>query len=1546
MKNNYLKYSKFTYILFFNLIFCFVFSQNEKQVAEIIKEYDMVKANQLLKQFQQKELKEKREVAEYAKKYNIPIFKENPDQSFDQLMRIDQSGIPIYYSIYNAEAAISTRVPFLRSGGGLGLNLTGTGMVPRMWDGGPIHAHNEYSGRINLVDNTVRNTNSFHAIHVMGTIMATGLSAAAKGMAPNATSRSFDWDNDESEAISEAMNGMLLSNHSYGVPVSSVSTTPWYIGAYSAEAYNWDVIAYTFPYYLPVMSAGNDGGTTNPSPTTAGYDKLNGNKNAKNIVTIANAQDATVDASGNITAGGAIHSSSSQGPSDDRRIKPDLTGDGAGTGAGIYSCGNGTGTGGTVTQYTTMLGTSMAAPNITGTLTLIQQHANNVNGKFLRAATLKGLVCHTATDRGNAGPDARYGWGYVDAKKSAETITNNGLTSWISEETLNQGQTFTMQVVATGGTTPLLGSICWTDVPSTSKINTGTLNESLPDLTNDLDIRITQGANTYYPWRLQSSATALALRDGDNIVDNVERINIDAPTAGTVYTITVTHKGTLADGPQKFALVVTGITSNFTFKTLADTKTICSNAGNAVYNFSMTKIGGANVTMSAANVPAGASLSFSQSTFSANGTFDVTISNLASVAAGTYTIDIIGNNGSETEIRKIYLTVYHPTFANPVLLTPANGATGITTSTNLTWQNDINVTSWDVEVSTSPTFASLAYSGNVTSPSFSLNSLASQTIYYWRVKPKNGCANGNFSAERSFQTAIIDCSPAVFNGTIVDGTLETTANGVGTATVNVTGGLTIGKITASVNITHTYVQDLTITLTGPAAIGSPVITLQEEACGGQPDINCTYDDNGVAPACSTTSPAISGTIKSFEALANLDGLAANGTWTLTVNDPYNGDGGTLNAFSLKICNKQAITPVPNLVTNTINVLTNSTIAISNTEMNATSTAQTDVQQTYTVLELPSIGTLKKSGVNLNVGTTFTQKDINDGIVTYTNSQPTPATTSFRVDVKNVNNGWVPSRSVNINIVSCGSTISSWNGTTWSNGVPSRTVAATFAGNYTSTGDLEACSITVNSGVNVTIGSGHTFVVGGSVTVNGTGTLTVNNNGALRQLDGAAVNTGNIVVKRDSAPMVRLDYTAWSSPVSGQQLQAFSPNTLPTRFYQYLYTGTTTPTAYQSVSPTTNFVVGKGYMIRAADNWPTTLTTFNGQFTGVPNNGNVSQPVGVGYNLLGNPYASPIDARAFLSANPSVGTLYFWTHTVAASGGVYPVNNYASYTTLGGTASAAGGAVPNGFIQTGQGFFVNATAAGNLNFTNTQRVNASSSTQFFRTSNAAVTQEVNNEVHRIWLNLNDVSNNYNQILVGYTNGATNGYDHSIDGEVLDKSTTMLYNVINDTEYVIQGKGLPFADTDEVALGLKATAAGTYTISLGNVDGLFASQDVFVKDNVTNIIHDIKQAPYVFTTEAGTFNTRFKLVYKNTVMSNEDFVPADHIVVFVQNDVVKVDSTQEIASVQVFDVLGRNIYTNDKVNEKTLSIASIANRNQALIVKVALTNGQTIDRKVIK
>lgn len=527
---------------------------------------------------------------------------------------------------------------------------------------------------------------------------------------------------------------------------------------------------------------------------------------------------------------------------------------------------------------------------------------------------------------------------------------------------------------------------------------------------------------------------------------------------------------------------------------------------------------------------------------------------------------------------------------------------------------------------------------------------------------------------------------------------------------------------------------------------------------------------------------------------------------------------------------------------------------------------------------------------------------------------------------------------------CGVIITTWNGTTWSNGTPLKNVVAIFNGNYSSTADLEACSVIVNSGFNVVFNSGHTLIVGNEVTVNGTGTLTIENNAALRQITEQAINVGNIIVKRSSTPMIRQDYTAWSSPVAGQQLLAFSPNTVTTRFYEYLYTGTTTPTAYQSITPTNNFVSGKGYMIRVDNNWSSiTPAPYNGQFTGVPFNGDLSVNLGKGFNLIGNPYASPINADRFLNDNETtVGALYFWTHSVAASGGVYPVNNYASYTKLGGTAAAAGGPVPNGTIQTGQGFYVRAYDFGTALFSNFQRVNASVSTQFYRTSNEVTSVT---EKHRVWLNLNDANVSYNQTLVGYMDGATTGFDNSIDGRILDDSKPMLYSVLNADKLVIQGKGLPFTDEDIVPLGLKVLVPGNYSISLDGVDGLFVNQDVFVKDKYANVIHDIKQGAYSFTSQDGTFEDRFELVYKNTTLGGDDIVNENALTVYTSNNGIVVNSSEQITEVVVFDVLGRKLYQQNVVNQEEVIVTKIIKSNQALFVKTTLTNGQVITKKVI-
>src|SRR5690606_10068021 len=143
-----------------------------------------------------------------------------------------------------------------------------------------------------------------------------------------------------------------------------------------------------------------------PLEGLAGFDKLNGRKTGKNVLVVANAQDANIDINGDLISV-LINSGSSQGPTDDLRIKPDI----AGNGTGLYSTLE-TGD----SAYGSLTGTSMAAPNVTGSLLLLQQHFHNLNGVYMRSATLKGLALHTADDAGNPGPDAVWGWGLLNSK--------------------------------------------------------------------------------------------------------------------------------------------------------------------------------------------------------------------------------------------------------------------------------------------------------------------------------------------------------------------------------------------------------------------------------------------------------------------------------------------------------------------------------------------------------------------------------------------------------------------------------------------------------------------------------------------------------------------------------------------------------------------------------------------------------------------------------------------------------------------------------------------------------------------------------------------------------------------------------------------------------------------------------------------------------------------------------------------------------------------------------------------------------------------------
>ncbi|AWA30607.1 hypothetical protein HYN48_11190 [Flavobacterium magnum] len=508
----------------------------------------------------------------------------------------------------------------------------------------------------------------------------------------------------------------------------------------------------------------------------------------------------------------------------------------------------------------------------------------------------------------------------------------------------------------------------------------------------------------------------------------------------------------------------------------------------------------------------------------------------------------------------------------------------------------------------------------------------------------------------------------------------------------------------------------------------------------------------------------------------------------------------------------------------------------------------------------------------------------------------------------------------------------WDGSNWSNNYPVADQPAIIAGNFTASADLQACSLTITGNAQVTVLGGADFKITGAVSVNAGSSLTFENNANLIQTDNTT-NTGSIKIKRNTN-MRRLDYTYWSSPVAAQNLLAFSPVTVTNRFM----TIDEQTNSFVTQNPAiTQFAAAKGYVIRAPNNFPATPTAFTGIFNGVPHNGDVTIGAtmnGQGYNLIGNPYPSPVDANAFLAENP--GTLYFWTHRNqdAASG-----ENYATYTIVGGTASASGSVEPNGTIQVGQGFIFRPVTPGTVAFRNAMR-SGNNQNQFFR--------EAGIEKHRIWLNLSEGETPSNQILIAYATAATQEADAAMDALMVPSTHSFVSNLIDGENYVIQARALPFENTDEVPLAFQAAQPGTYTFSIDHVDGLFTQgQEIYIKDYLTGTVYNLGASPYSFASAAGVFASRFSIVYQNAPLATENLIPlVDHIVVFKTQHGLSIQSANApIATVRVFDVRGRLVAEKVQVNGSLTTIDDLAAEQQVLLVQVTDVNHHSVTKKVV-
>ena len=458
---------------------------------------------------------------------------------------IGEDGTLLYYTTHMDPTSKVSRANTLYTGGALDLGLSGKGLKVGVWDAGvALTTHQEYDTRVSNADGAQEVDN--HTTLVTGTIVSAGIKEKAKGVAFAAQAATHDWSRDKIEVAEAAAEGLLLSNHSYGIKTDRVPD--WYFGAYIKVSQDWDKIMYNAPYYLMVTAAGNaQNSYDNDLPvygkTQDGFDLLVGFTTSKNGMVVAGA-DTKVNGNGILTTV-KVSGYSSFGPTDDGRIKPDIAGDGT----TVYST-----SASSTTSYKSSLGTSMAAPGVTGALLLLQEYHQELYGTFMRAATLKGLALHTADDVEETGPDYKMGWGIINTKKAAETIRNKDFSAVIEERTLLPGETYSFTLNA-NGETPFSASISWTD-PEGKIVNRGEPNASLPVLVNDLDIRVSKNEETHYPWKLNPQKADAQASKGDNRVDPFERI--DLLNAQGEYTITVSHKGALHGDSQDFSLIITG----------------------------------------------------------------------------------------------------------------------------------------------------------------------------------------------------------------------------------------------------------------------------------------------------------------------------------------------------------------------------------------------------------------------------------------------------------------------------------------------------------------------------------------------------------------------------------------------------------------------------------------------------------------------------------------------------------------------------------------------------------------------------------------------------------------------------------------------------------------------------------------------------------------------------------------------------------------------------------------------------------------------------
>jgi len=409
-----------------------------------------------------------------------------------------------------------------------------------------------------------------------------------------------------------------------------------------------------------------------------------------------------------------------------------------------------------------------------------------------------------------------------------------------------------------------------------------------------------------------------------------------------------------------------------------------------------------SVNLTLNGLPTGTAHSLSPSLSPSPATIELKIWNL-SATQGTYSLILQANSSSGIKNMPLSLQIRDGVVPGVSLASPFNGATGVSNTPTLSWNAIPFITSYRIQIALSPTFSMpVVDESGLNTTTYTLPaSLDNSTVYYWRVQVDTSeCGSGPWGTIYSFQTPLVNC--ATYNSTDVPVIIPSADVDTVYSQISVPNSLILTDVNVhNLEGTHTWMDDLGFTLISPL---NTRVTLFEYQCGDQDDFWLSFDDTAsinTIPCPPTTGEVV----QPFTPLVNFNGEDALGNWTLEIIDRFAADGGQLDRWAIELCGPAPSFAPPTLTNDPLSILQGDSTGISSIYLEA-DCADSSSHAVYTLVSLPVHGSLFLNSQTLAVGDTFTQADINTGLLTYEHDSLTAVPDGFQFTLNCESGGYV------------------------------------------------------------------------------------------------------------------------------------------------------------------------------------------------------------------------------------------------------------------------------------------------------------------------------------------------------------------------------------------------------------------------------------------------------------------------------------------------------------------------------------------------------------